>query len=85
MVNEVCHTAAVVQPLLVVKGLQRLAGAVGLLGGHAALVRVQGGGVVLGVFGATAPRQGAVPSVLQIHAVRGWAWWSPGALGEEIW
>lgn len=51
-----------------VKGLERLAGAVGLLRGHTALVRIEGGGVVLGVFGAAAPGEGAVPTILQIHA-----------------
>lgn len=54
-----------------VKGLQRLAGAVGLLRGHTALVRIEGGSVVLGVFGAAAPGEGAVPTILQIHAGAG--------------
>lgn len=72
VVNQVSHTAAVVQPLLMVEGLERLARAVGLLGRHAALVCIQGGGVVLGVFGAAAPGQGAVPAVLQIHGEVGW-------------
>lgn len=71
VVDEVAHAAAVMQPLLVVEGLERLTGAVGLLGGHAALVRLQGGRVVLGVFGAAAPGEGAVPAVLQVHAAVG--------------
>lgn len=51
-----------------VEGLERLAGAVGLLGRHTTLICVQGGVVVLGVFGAAASGQGTVPTILQIHA-----------------
>lgn len=51
-----------------IEGLERLAGAVGLLGRHSALICIQGGGVKLGVFGAATPGQGAVPAILQIHA-----------------
>lgn len=43
VVDEVAHAAAVVQPLLVVEGLERLTGAVGLLSGHTALVHLHGG------------------------------------------
>lgn len=68
VVNKVSHTTSVVQPLLMVEGLERLAGAVGLLRRHTALICIQGGSVVLGVFGAAAPGQGAVPAILQIHA-----------------
>lgn len=57
MVNQVCHTPAVVQPLLMVEGLERFTRAVGLLGRHTTLIGVQGGGVILGVFGAAAPGQ----------------------------
>lgn len=38
VVNKISHTATIVQPLLMVEGLERLAGAVGLLSGHAALI-----------------------------------------------
>lgn len=51
-----------------VEGLERLAGAVGLLGRHTTLICIQGGVVVLGVFGAATPGKGAVPTILQIHA-----------------
>lgn len=68
MVNQVSHTTTIVQPLLMVKGLECLTGAVGLLGWHTALICIQRGGVELGVFGAATPCQGAVPAVLQIHA-----------------
>lgn len=71
VVDKVAHAAAVVQPLLVVKGLERLAGAVGLLSGHAALVRLRGGRVELRVFGAAAPGEGAMAVVLQVHAAVG--------------
>lgn len=71
VMNQVSHAAAVVQPLLVVERFERLAGAVGLLGRHAALVCVQGGGVVLGLLGAATPGQRAVPAVFQVHAVAG--------------
>lgn len=82
VVNQVGHTAAIVQPLLMVEGLERLAGAVGLLGGHAALVRIQGGGVVLGLFGAATPGQGAVSTILQIHAEVGCG--GVGMQGKEM-
>lgn len=68
MVDEVAHAATIMQPLFVVEGLERLAGAVGLLSGHAALVRLHRGGAELGVFGAAAPGEGAMPAVLQVHA-----------------
>lgn len=55
-----------------VEGLECLTGAVGLLSWYTALICIQGGGVVLGVFGAATPRQGAVPTILQIHAEVGW-------------
>lgn len=74
MVNKVSHTATIMQPLLMVESLERLAGAVGLLSGHVALVRVQGGGVVLGVFGGATPGEGAVSAVLQIHAEVEFVW-----------
>lgn len=67
MVNKVCHTTTVVQALLMVKGLQGLTGAVGLLSGHAAFIGIYGGGVVLGVFGAATPSKRTVPTILQIH------------------
>lgn len=69
MVNQVGHAASVVKPLLVVEGLQRLAGAVGLLGRDTTLVRVQGRGVELGLFGAAGAGEGAVSTVLEVHAV----------------
>ncbi len=72
MVNQVSHTAPIVQPLLMVEGLECLAGAVRLLGGHTALICIQGGSVVLGVFGAATPGQRAVPTILEIHAKDGW-------------
>lgn len=71
VVDEVTHAAAVMQPLLVVEGLECLAGAVGLLSGHAALVRLHGAGVELGVFGTAAPGEGAMAAVLQVHATVG--------------
>lgn len=40
VVDKVGHTAAVMQPLLVVEGFERLAGAVRLLSRHAALVGI---------------------------------------------
>lgn len=42
VVNQVGHATAVVQPLLMLESLERLAGAVGLLGWHAALICIQG-------------------------------------------
>lgn len=41
VVHQICHAAAIVKPLLMIEGLQRLAGAVRLLGGHAALVCIE--------------------------------------------
>lgn len=84
MVNEVSHTATIVQPLLMVEGLKRLAGAVGLLSGHTTLFCIQRGGVVLGVFGAAAPGEGAVPTILQVHAGVGHACVRVGSEGGEI-
>lgn len=78
VVNQVSHTAAIVQPLLMVEGLERLAGAVGLLCRHTAFICIQGGGVILGIFGAAAPGQGAVPTILQIHAEVGCGGWGVG-------
>lgn len=64
MVHQVSNAAPIVKPLLLIKGLERLTGAVRLLRWHTALVCIEGGGVVLRVFGTTAPRQRAVPTVL---------------------
>lgn len=64
MVHQVSNAAAVVEPLLVIKGFERLTGAVRLLRWHTALVCIEGRGVVLRVFGATTLRQRAVPVVL---------------------
>lgn len=90
VVDKISDTAAIMQPLLVIEGLERLAGAVGLLGRHATLVCIQGGGVELGVFGAATPGQGAVPTILQIHAgvevkdANRWKWrrWRWGEMGR---
>lgn len=84
VVNEVGHTATVVQPLLVVECLECLAGAVGFLGRYSAVVCIQGGCVVLGVFGAATPSQGAVPTILQIHAEMEGAGREEGMWDEEM-
>lgn len=68
--NEVCDAVPVVHPAVVVVGLEGLAGAVGLLGGHAAVLAVQGGARVAAFFAAPAPGQGAVPPVLHVHDSR---------------
>lgn len=66
VVHQISYSAAPVdQPLVVVvEGLERLTGAVGLLSGHAALLRVQGRGDVLGVFTTTSPGQRALMVLL---------------------
>lgn len=74
MVNKICHTTPIVQALLVVKGLQGLTGAVGLLSGHTAFIGIYGGGVVLGIFGAATLSKGTVSTILQIHVDDGGGW-----------
>ena len=65
--HQLSHAAPVVQVRVAVIGLERLTGAVGLLGGHAALLRLQGRGGVLEVLPAAAPGQGSVRTLLHVH------------------
>ena len=68
--DEVRDPVSVVHPAVVVIGLQSLAGAVGLLRGHAAVFAVQGGAGVAAFFATPPPGQRAVSPVLYIHYSR---------------
>lgn len=68
--HEVRDPVSIMHPAVVVIGLQSLAGAVGLLRGHAAVLTVQGGAGVAALFATPPPGQRAVSPVFDIHYPR---------------
>jgi hypothetical protein len=69
-VHQVCDSVSIVHSAVMVISLQGLAGTVGLLSGHTAVLTVQRGAGVATLFATPSPGQRAMSPVLYIHYSR---------------